>query len=135
MIPKLQDLNIGQEVEFVQQSTYTYGLDIEKGEIVGYKDGIDAMEQAVYKILDTQRYEHVIYDWNYGFEVSDLFGKPKPYVYSELKRRIREALLDDDRIIGVDNFVFTSPKRDVVSVSFTVHTIFGDIETAKEVSL
>lgn len=128
MIPKLENLQIGQEIEIIEQPTNTYRLDINKKEIRGYTDGIEAMKQAIYKMLMTERYKYVIYDWNYGIELADLFGKPRSYVYSELKRRIKESLLDDDRIIEVDNFVFEAPKRDVVAVKFTVNTIFGDID-------
>ncbi|MBU5436378.1 DUF2634 domain-containing protein [Tissierella sp. MSJ-40] len=135
MIPKLEDINIGEEIEIVEQPTFTYRFNFETGEITGYKDGKEAMEQAIYKILETERYKYEIYDWDYGFEVSDLFGKPKPYVYSELKRRIREALLDDDRILEVDNFIFETSEKDVVHTRFTVHTIFGDIDGLKEVNV
>ncbi len=133
MIPKLEDINIGDEIEIVEQPTLTYAFDFKAGEIVGYKDRLEAMEQVVFKILNTERYKHLIYDWDYGVELADLFGKPIPYVCSELKRRIREALFTDDRIIEVDSFIFESPVKNIVHTKFTVHTIFGDIETSKEV--
>jgi hypothetical protein len=133
MIPKLEDVNIGQEIELEEQPSKTYGIDFHTGRVVGYIDGLDAMEQTIFKILSTERYEHEIYDWDYGFEVADLYGKPAPFVYSELKRRIKEALIQDDRITDVDNFTFESPKHDIVHVKFTVSTIFGEIDTSREV--
>ena len=51
------------------------------------------------------------------------------------ERRVKEALLQDDRIIEVDNFEFDFPKRGVVAVSFTVHTIFGDLEEEMVVNI
>lgn len=135
MIPKIEDINIGEEIEIIEEPTFTYGFNFETGEITGYKDGIEAMEQVIYKILNTDRYKHEIYNWDYGFEISDLFGKSKPYVYSEVKRRIREALLNDERILEVDNFILESPGKNIVHARFTVHTVFGDIETSKEVEI
>lgn len=128
MIPKIEDINIGDEIEIIEEPTNTYKLNLDTKEVKGYTDGIEAMKQAIYKILRTERYKYAIYDWNYGIELADLFGKPRAYVYSELKRRIREALFDDDRILEVDNFIFGAPERDVVTVSFEVDTIFGDID-------
>lgn len=133
MIPKLDSINIGEEIEIVEEPTYTW--EIEGNRIVGYADKIEAMEQAVYLILNTERYKHEIYDWNYGVELADLFGKDKAYVYSELKRRIKEALLADSRITDVTDFEFKNTEGDTIHVKFTVHTIFGDIETSREVSV
>lgn len=135
MIPKLHNIDIGQQIEIVQYPTFTYAIDFEKGTISKKVDGLPAMEQAIYKMLQTQRYQYAIYDWNYGFEIEDLFGKPRPYVLSELKRRIREALLVDDRIYEVDNFRFEAPSRDVIAVKFTVHTIFGEIDAGGQVMM
>lgn len=133
MIPKIENINIGDEIEIVEEPTYTWK--IEGNRVAGYTDEIEAMEQAIYLILNTERYKHEIYDWNYGVELADLFGKDKAYVYSELKRRIKEALLTDNRITDVSNFQFKSTDRDTIHVKFTANTIFGDIETSREVSV
>ncbi len=133
MIPKIDSINIGEEIEIVEEPTHTW--EIKGNRIIGYTDEIEAMEQAIYLILNIERYKHEIYDWNYGIELADLFGKDKAYVYSELKRRIKEALTTDDRITDVSGFIFESPERSIVHVKFIVHTIFGDIETSKEVSI
>lgn len=93
------------------------------------------MEQFIFKTLATDRYKYEIYDWNYGFEISDLYGKPRGYVYSELKRRITEALIQDDRVIGVDSFIFEAPARNVVLVKFTVHTQFGAVKAERQVNV
>ncbi|MTI56164.1 DUF2634 domain-containing protein [Geosporobacter ferrireducens] len=135
MIPKLEQINIGQDIEIVEQLTYTYRLNIDKNRAVGYIDKLEAMKQAIYKILMTDRYKYLIYNWNYGFEISDLIGKPRAFVYPELKRRITEALLVDDRITAVDSFEFEETDRAVVLVKFTVHTTFGEVEASKEVSI
>ncbi len=135
MIPKLSDINIGRTIEIVNHPSLTYSVDFQTGVVARKIDGLDAMKQAIQKILQTERYEHAIYNWNYGLELADLYGKPRAFVYSELKRRIKEALIQDDRITEVENFVFEKPERDGVMVRFTVHTIFGDIDTGRQVSM
>lgn len=116
------------------QPSKTYRMRIEEERVTGTADGIDAIAQACYKILNTERYRFVIYSWNYGVELQDLFGKPIPYVFSELPRRIREALLQDDRVEAVDGFEMSHKGGDVLA-RFTVHTAYGDIELEKGVTI
>lgn len=114
------------------QSSATYYLDKENGRIRGAVDKLEAMKQAIYLILHSKRYAYLIYSWNYGTELRDLIGGNKAYVLPEIKRCITEALLQDDRITEVDNFVFET-RGAKAHVSFTVHTIFGEI--AEEVNI
>lgn len=116
------------------QPSKNYKLDIEHDFISGTCDGSEAMKQVIYKILNTERYQNIIYSWNYGIELQDLFGEPVAYVCSELERRITEALVQDDRIESVDNFEFDIAEKRTVKVSFTVHTIFGEFEEEKVVN-
>lgn len=127
------DLDL-MEFAIEEQPSRTYKLDIDKGRIRGMTDEADAMLQAVYLILSVERYQYPIYSFNYGVELADLIGQPKDYVMSEAKRRITEALMQDDRIESVDEWAFETTKKSVI-VTFTVHTIFGDIETTKEVAV
>lgn len=130
----------GEEIDYIdeltvlQQPGYTYKLDIGKGCIRGFTDDEDALLQAVYLILSVERYQYLIYSQGYGVELADLIGKPKDYVMSEVKRRITEALTQDDRIISLDDWEFESTKKSMF-VSFTVHSIYADIEVKREVNL
>ena len=105
-----------------------------ENQFAGTIDELEAMKQAIYKIINTERYEYIIYSWNYGIELADLFGKPVPFVYAELPRRITEALMQDDRILAVDNFRMSYNKKGDVLAKFTVHTIYGDVDASKGVS-
>ncbi len=134
MIPGIAGF-LRQDFEIIEQPTKTYKMDIPGNEIRGYTDGLEAMKQAIYKILLTERYQYIMYSWNYGIELLDLFGEPVSYVVPELERRIREALTWDRRIKGVDNFEFDLPQKGVVHVSFTAHTIFGDVGAEREVNI
>ena len=130
---------ISNDFEVVQQPSYTYRMvlptrDDEPTKFRGKTDEIEAVQQAVYKILNTERYTYPIYSWDYGIELVELFGQPIPWVYPELERRITEALVWDDRINSVTDFEFENVKNEV-HASFTVNTIFGSYEETLVVSI
>ena len=120
------------EVEIKKYPSNTYKMSINDEKIKGKTDTIEAVKQAVYKILNTERYDYPIYSWNYGIELKDLFGMSRDYAISELPRRITEALITDDRIISVEDFQF-SYKKGIVMVTFNVMTNMGNFVIEKEV--
>lgn len=132
MIPKnnkdLTDVLIGEDIEVFIEPSKTFRMDIYKERINGFIDEKKAVEQAIYKILNTERYKYIIYDWNYGVELADLFGKPTPFIHSILKIRIEEALLEDNRIKEVYDFYFENPDKETVFTKFKVDSIFGTID-------
>lgn len=123
-----------QDFEITEQPTHTYKMNLESNLIRGYTDGQEAMKQVIYKILNTERYQYVMYSWNYGIELLDLYGEPVSYVCPELERRITEALTWDDRIQSVDNFEFNISKKGEILVTFTAHTVFGNVVAEKVVN-
>lgn len=112
-----------------------YKMNVNELYINGFVDGLSAMHQVVYKILNTQRYKYVMYSWGYGVELDDLVGMPVNYVCIEAKRRISEALLMDDRIFDVTDFEFDTSVKGVVGIEFVVDTVFGQLNAVKEVRL
>lgn len=99
-------------------------------------DGTDAIKQAVYKILMTERYENEIYSWDYGIELKDLYGQNAYYAAEELESRIEEALLVDNRIQGIANFEYEFVDKNTIKVSFWVETIDDDsFVVSKEVDI
>ena len=123
-----------ENLEVETQPSKNYKMHIQDNFISGTCDGLEAMKQVIYKILNTERYMYSIYSWNYGVELSDLIGEPVSYVCAEAERRITEALTYDDRIDEVSNFKFDISDKHEVVCTFTVHTIFGDVESQKGVT-
>lgn len=114
----------------------TYRMMIDADRVQGtITSDLEAVKQAVYKIINTERYKFLIYSWNYGIELEDLFGKPIPYVLPEIPRRITEALEQDDRITNVGDFVLTYNKKGDVLAKFRVTTIYGSFTASKEVRI
>ena len=133
MIPSTTGF-LEEDFTIEEQPTLTYKMNHENGHIRGFTDGIEAIKQAIFKILSTERYQYIMYSWNYGIETLDLYGEPVSYVCPELERRITEALIWDDRIQSVDNFEFDTSKKGEIHVTFTAHTVFGNLETEKVVN-
>lgn len=134
MIPSTAGfLDLDFEVE--EQPSKTYKMDMDNNSIRGHTDEQEALKQAIFRILNTERYQHIIYSWDYGIETMDLYGEPISYVCPELERRITEALTCDTRISDVSNFEFGIPQKGVVHVTFVAHTIFGEIRAEREVSV
>lgn len=101
----------------------------------GFVDGVEALKESIYRILNTERYNYVIYSWDYGIELKDLIGEDIEYIKIVLPIRIEEALKQDDRILGVEDFEFKQIDKKSLSVSFVVNSIFGNIQIGKGVSV
>jgi len=126
---------LDQDFEIEEQPSKNYKMDLNGNSVRGFCDSLEAMKQTVFRILSTERYQYVIYSWNYGIETLDLYGQPVTYVCPELERRIEEALLADSRIVRVSDFEHEPSVKGVVHTTFTVHTVFGDFAAEKEVNI
>lgn len=131
MIPEsfISDVDLEEEIE----PNKTYRMDFKDNNIEGFIDEKDAIKQAIYKILETERYAYPIYSWNYGIELSDLFGEDVRYVCAELEDRITEALTQDERVTDVTDFEFDIYKG-TIKVRFAAVTDIGKIYMEVEVN-
>ncbi len=134
MTPNTTNNILESNLEVAQQPTKTYYLDIEKNTITRFCDGKEAMQQAIYCILNTERFEHLIYSFNFGVELNFLIGENPTYAIPELERVIKEALLQDDRVEEVNNFDFEVNKNKIIA-TFNVITTEGEIQVEKVVSI
>ena len=129
MIPHRSSLGeIGRE----RLAEATFYLDEASGTVRGMVDGHEAVRQAAWLMLHTERFLYLIYSFNYGTELKGLHGKGDSFLFPEVRRRVTEALLVDDRISGTSDFVFER-RRSRVEVRFIIHTVFGDMELELEV--
>lgn len=133
MIPVFET-DILDNTTLEDQPTNTYKWELDKDRVKEYADGIEAMKQAIYHCIYTERYKHLIYSHNYGVELEDLFGQPIEYCYSEIKRRVTEALLQDERITSVHSFEFSHIRGEVLA-KFAVDTKYGEIEIERTVRI
>lgn len=108
-------------------TTRTYQLDLENKRL-GRRiaENAEAMNQAIFILLSVERFDYKIHSYDYGVELEELIGKRRGYVEADIRRRLNEALMQDDRITGTSEFRF-STDRESVTVQFTVQTIFRNI--------
>lgn len=125
-------VNIGSPVTVVNESSLTWYCDQVSGRINGTCDGYTAVKQAVEIILNTERFKWQIYSPSSGTEYRGLLGQDEGYVAVELQRRIREALLMDNRVTGISNYAYTLSDGSLIA-SFTVNTVYGSIPEQAEV--
>ena len=106
-----------------QQPSLTYRIDFKKNKIVGVTDELEAVKQAVFLMLSSEKNYSEIYD-GYGIKIVDLIGQDLAFVVSELKKRITETLKMDNRINEVENFTFNL-NEDGLLIEFDVISIHG----------
>lgn len=129
MIPTLYTDDL--TADFVPQPlpTHTYRLHFGGAPSTGRLDGLEAMKQTIFMILHSERYVHEIFSWNYGVELVEQIGKENtPLLESKLKQSISDALLQDDRILRVEQFYFSRDKKKL-TVRFTAVTTEGNVES------
>ncbi len=135
MMPSV-DSSLDQNVTTQEQKpSLTWQIDLQSGRIKGKIDGVKAIYQAVEKILLTERYAYHIYSWNYGCELVFYIGKDTDFVLADAERAITDALTQDDRIRGIENFKANLVGREAVLVTFTVITVAGKFDFEKEISV
>lgn len=120
-------------VEAQEQPSLTWKLDMENKRITKMVNDIEAVKQSVFKILSTERFNYLIYSFNYGAELDGLIGSSPIFIQSELKRRITEALLQDDRITTIQNFQVSFMGENAIA-TFTAVSVFGNFQVDKVVN-
>ena len=101
-----------------------FALDFDKGRVSGVAEGLAEIQQAIRLRLSTQAELFLIYPESYGLPRYQLQSKAMPIFYVEMKNRIIQTLMADDRIEAVYDFVF-SIEENAVHVQFQVQTREG----------
>lgn len=133
MLPRA-DVDLRGGVIFQDQPTLTWIADPVTRRIRGRGDGWEAIRQAVEIIVSVERFKWQIYTPNFGTDYDGLLGTEPGYAASELQRRLEDAFLPDSRILGMKDFTWSFSGVSL-SASFTVRTVFGDVESGLEVNL
>jgi hypothetical protein len=131
LIPSNRNLIVTQIGQ--NEVTRTYKVDSYNKRIIGTTDGQPAIEQAILKNFDTERFAYVIYSKNYGIELEKYIGKDYDFIRSDLQRAIEECLLVDARIYSINNLQFTQEGLDYMSITMDIETEQGVLTTTLEV--
>lgn len=118
--------------EVQQAATYALneGYATAAGErfLQGRCEGLAALRQTVFLLLQTEQNRWPVFSDRFGVALEELLGQPAAYVIPEAERRVREALLQDDRILAVEDFRF---EREAcwLKVAFVVKSVYGELAT------
>lgn len=131
----LPDANVDlTRIVFQDQPSLTWIADPVTNRLRGRGDGWEAVRQAVEVIVNVERFKWQIYTPNFGTDYDGLLGNEPGYVASELRRRIEDAFIPDNRIQGMKDYEWRFDGVSL-SVSFTALTVFGDVNSSMEVRI
>lgn len=115
------------DIVIASQPSKTWIIDRNTMQVACMDDGLEAVRQAVEIALDVERFRWTIYSANFGSELDELVGQDEALITAEIPRLVEGALSQDDRIVQVDGYTFTRTGPASMHVSFTVHTVYGDL--------
>lgn len=115
------------DIVIASQPSKTWIIDRDTMQVTYMDDGLEAVRQAVEIALDVERFRWTIYSANFGSELDELVGQDEALITAEIPRLVEGALSQDDRIVQVEDYVFTRTGPDSMHVSFTVRTVYGDL--------
>ena len=131
---EITDDNFASELEAQPLPSLTHKLNSDMS-IHDMIDGVDALKQSIYKVLSTERYRYGIYSFDYGIELEDLKEMSIRRASEELEDRIKDALMQDDRIESIDDFTAEIKNKHTILVSFIVNTNYDSFQIDKEVEI
>lgn len=120
------EINANLSIEYYAKNDISYETN-EVDRIIGFVDNLEAIRQAIYHILMTERYAYLIYDDNYGVELEQYIGKDLDYIQATIEETLREALTYDLRILDVTVNNIEQIDNSTVLINFTVNTEYGDL--------
>jgi hypothetical protein len=115
------------DIVIASQPSKTWIIDRNAMQVACMDDGLESVRQAVEIALDVERFRWTIYSANFGSELDELVGQDEALITAEIPRLVEGALSQDDRVVQVEDYVFTRTGPDSMHVSFTVRTVYGDL--------
>lgn len=113
------------DITIASQPSKTWIIDKTQNQVSRMDNGLESVRQAVEIALNVERFRWQIYNTDFGSELEGLIGEDEAYITSEFPRIVTDALSVDSRVVSIDNWNFTR-NGTTMTVSFSVHTVFGD---------
>lgn len=125
MIPQISG-GITQQINVVPYSNRTFRFT--EDETSGFVDGIESVKQGIFFTLMIERYAYEIYDDNIGVQLQQYIGQPFSFLQSTIQNTLKDALLQDDRILDIIVTSITKSSINSALVKFTAITNVGALE-------
>ena len=133
MLPR-SNIDLSRGIVFQDQPSLTWIADPVTNRLQGRGDNWEAVRQAVEVIVNVERFKWQIYTPNFGTDYDGLLGTEPGYAASELRRRLEDAFLPDNRILGLSAFAYEF-RDGALTAAVTVDTVFGPVQANVEVTL
>lgn len=123
MIPTTRLVNVEENQNI--NTSKTFLINFNKESLQGKIDQLEAVKQAAYMILSTEKGAYTMYPLDYGTSLEKYIGTSYDYVTGDIGREIKESLLKDERFLDVNNFEFKKNKDNLI-ITFDIVTIYGE---------
>jgi hypothetical protein len=105
LFPAYVEDDIVEDIEETEETPRDFGVDFATGQLTGtVVEGVEAIKVWCYFALQVARYRFHICSWTYGSDIEELYGKgfSAGYIKSEMKRMIKECLLENPFITSIE---------------------------------
>ena len=118
-----------------EQPSNTFYINPQTNQVTGMCDGITAIEQSIEYTLGTSRYTYFPFTSYYGVDLRNIVGQNEDYIVSETLARVKDAFLDDVRILNIElnSEIPFEKKDDYIIIYIDITTVYGVVK--KGVSL
>lgn len=91
-------------------------------------EGLDALKVWIYFALKTDRFEHLVFSWDFGTDLTNLVGQKysKGLTESEAYRYIEEALIINPYILSIKKNSVTFD-GDNLHININVNSVYGEV--------
>lgn len=131
MIPEIQNITFPRQTA---QPSNTYKIDTVNGRLSTKITGKDSIRQAIDKILITERYAFLIYDWNYGVGLDKYIGKDFAYIQADIKNNVEKSIKYDDRVLAINSVDIFKLGIDSMYIRYNVSTTDGEITSTVKIA-
>jgi len=107
----------------------------ETSRINGEVNGLEAVRNAVWHILNTERFTYGMNLPNEGIELRQFIGMPYSYFYAKIDQVVQDALYQDDRILDVRIFNKTQPQPRLAYCEVEVQSVYGRVREGFQIPL
>ena len=111
MIPGVNGI-LTEDLEVESLPSKNYMMHIDRNRISGFCDKQDAVKQAIYKILNTERYQYIIYSWNYGIQLTFMVNQSHMCVLNWKEESLMPFQLMTESF-HVKDLILTSVRREL----------------------
>jgi len=98
-------------------------------------DGMEAIRQSIFHIVNTERFMYPIYDDSWGIELEQFVGNTYNFFRVKIEQVFQDAIYQDDRIRNVKLIRTENPQPNVAFAEFEIETIYGRMREGFETIL